>query len=268
MVLLFPFPALALGLGCNDTSPSPAHQELERETPYRKPGLREARRAEGPIEETDYKRSQLGKGVWLETKGDKRRVVVEATVCLREGAYGLECFLCRTGTKEHESVLHTDADAKVIHAGLLAAGAIPGSPVQYKEAGKEIITIPPSGQSIRVIVEYEERGRRVRVPAQEWVRNTQSKTAMKGEWVFAGSRLWKNEQTGATVYSASAEGGYICTSNVPTALLDVPFDSPKSLEGRSFEPFTEHIPPLDTKVMIILEPNQVATPATGRAHPN
>ena len=32
--------------------------------------------------------------LWLETKGEKRRVLVAAAVCLREGTYGLECLLC------------------------------------------------------------------------------------------------------------------------------------------------------------------------------
>jgi len=135
--------------------------------------------------------------------------------------------------------------------------------VQYKEISKEIVTIPPSGQSIQVTLEYENGNRRISVPAQEWVQNCKSKTAMKEDWVFAGSRLWNNPQTGKTIYGASAEGGYICTSNVPTALLDVPFDSPKSLEGRSFEPFTEHIPPLDTRVMVVLEPKFGPAPARG-----
>jgi hypothetical protein len=196
----------------------------------------------------------MGKGVWLETKGERRRVVVEASVCLREGEYGLECFLCRTGTKEHESVLHTSADAKLIHTGLLLTGAKPGSPVQYKEVGKEIVAVPPTGQPIQVTVQYEEKGKLMSAPAQDWVRNSKSKKAMREGWVFAGSHLWDNPNDDKPVYGASAEGGYICTSNVPTAMLDVPFNSPKSLENRSFEPFTEHIPPVDTKVSIILEP--------------
>jgi len=179
---------------------------------------------------------------------------VEASVCLRQGDYGLECLLCRTGTKEHESVLHTSADAKLIHAGLLATGARPGTPVQYKEVGTNFITMPPSGQPISIMLQYEENGRQVSVPAQQWVRNGKSGKAMKEDWVFAGSHLWRDPQNGHSVYGATAEGGYICTSNVPTALLDVPFNSPKSLEGRSFEPFTEHIPPLDTRVLVILEP--------------
>jgi hypothetical protein len=126
--------------------------------------------------------------------------------------------------------------------------------VQYKEVGKQFITVPPTGEPISVSLRYEDNGRQKSVPAQEWVRNGKSEMAMKEDWVFAGSYSWRDAPSGRSVYGATAEGGYICTSNVPTALLDVPFNSPKSLEGRSFEPFTEHIPPLETRVLVVLEP--------------
>jgi hypothetical protein len=251
--------ALAMLLGCSSLSckriePVSGEEVQSEAALLQRSASNPAVQAKEHNEKSALKRIPLGKGVWLETNKEKRRVLVEASVCLREGDYGLECLLCRTGTKEHESVLHTSADAGLIHAGLLAAGAQPGSPVQYKESGKEYIITPPSGQPISVMLQFEENGRRISVPAQEWVRNGKSGKPMKDDWVFAGSRLWRDSQTGHSVYGATAEGGYICTSNVPTALLDLPFNSPKSLEGRSFEPFTEHIPPLDTQVLLMLEP--------------
>src|SRR4051812_20802012 len=49
------------------------------------------------------------KTLFFETlPGGKRRVVVMAEVCLREGA--LEVFLCRNQTKEHEAILHAEFD--------------------------------------------------------------------------------------------------------------------------------------------------------------
>ena len=76
------------------------------------------------------KKVNLGKNVFLEIQGDKRRVVVEAAVCLRMGQ--LVQFLTRKNTKEHEAVLAADADARDIHAALIAAGAEPGKPVQFQ----------------------------------------------------------------------------------------------------------------------------------------
>src|SRR5438034_5550667 len=64
------------------------------------------------------KKVNLGKNVFLEVQGDKRRVLVEAKVCLRTGQ--LEQFLTRKGTKEHEAILAADVDARDIHAALVA----------------------------------------------------------------------------------------------------------------------------------------------------
>src|SRR5262249_34773637 len=146
-----------LSLACNDSNPGLA-QESQKSVREESQSVLQDRPTGEAKPKSGYKRSPLGKGVWLETKGDRRRVVIEATVCLREGEYGLECLLCRTGTKEHESVLHTSADARLIHAGLLATGAKPGSPVRYKEVGKEIITVPPTGEQVKVTLEYEKDG--------------------------------------------------------------------------------------------------------------
>ncbi len=174
---------------------------------------------------------------------------------MREGSYGLECLLCRTGTKEHESILHTLADAELIHAGLLATGAKSGHPVQYREENGKYFTVPPSGSNIEVLLEFTRDGKTMIVPAQSWVRNDKTHKEMTEKWVFAGSQLWDgSDDKKKKVYAATPEGAYICTSNVPTALLDVPISSPRSIESRSFEAFTERIPPEETPVMVILEP--------------
>jgi hypothetical protein len=233
-------------VGCFEQEPEPA-------APTKSQTKSESPKPEKTLG-VETRKAQLGKGVWLETAGRKRRVLVDASVCMREGSYGLECLLCRHGTKEHESILHTDCDAELIHAGLLAAGANPGSPVRYKETKDGYETIPPTGSTIKVTLEYEDKGRKISVPAQHWIRNGKTHKEMEGDWVFAGSMFLENpENKKKPVYAATPEGSYICTSNVTTALLDLPIKSPRAIEARSFEPFTEHIPPEDTKVTIILE---------------
>ena len=81
--------------------------------------------AKVPDSGPDLKKVQVGPQVWLEIQGRQRRVLVNASVCLREGNFGLECLLCKKNTKEHESPLVTEAEAHHIHAALLAAGAKP-----------------------------------------------------------------------------------------------------------------------------------------------
>jgi hypothetical protein len=43
-------------------------------------------------------------------------------------------------------------------------------------------------------------------------------------------------------------------SNFEDAMLDLPIVSPKDDADRSFEAFTDRIPELETKVVVILEP--------------
>src|SRR5947199_4789013 len=99
-----------------------------------------------PSAQEGWKRSKpLGENLWLETQGDKRRVLVAAAVCLREGTYGLECLLCKRGTKEHESLLVTTADARIIHFALEAAKIKAGAPVQFEPK-----FAPPKGDKVKV----------------------------------------------------------------------------------------------------------------------
>ena len=93
------------------------------------------------------------------------------------------------------------------------------------------------------------------MPAQKWIRQSKTKKDLEYDWVFAGSRLYKNpdEPEKRAIYLANNDGGVICIANVLSAMLDLPIDSPKGIEGRMYEPNTERIPALDTSVTIILE---------------
>ena len=78
---------------------------------------------------------------------ERKRLLLKTTVVQREAM--LEMFLCKVGTKEHETVVSIDSDAYVIHAGLLAIGAKPGDPVEFTPNYK-----PPTGQIIDIFVNW------------------------------------------------------------------------------------------------------------------
>src|SRR5687767_3885287 len=59
------------------------------------------------------KRVEIAKNIFLEVDGDRRRVLVLATVCLQRGP--LELLLTRANTKEHEAILAADVDARELH---------------------------------------------------------------------------------------------------------------------------------------------------------
>lgn len=252
-----------MGFGCEGerparsekARPTPAKLSETGQTQNRPPA--DAAQAIPTKSAESSKKVLLGRSVWFETEGDRRRVLVESTVCLREG--GLECLLCRSRTKEHESILATDADAEVIHAALLAAGAQPGAPVQYVEKQGEVVILPPTGSHMRISLRYENASKTVTVPAQQWILNAKTNKDLADEWVFAGSRLLPSleNENQKPIYAATSDGSYICVYNMPYAMLDLPVNNPnKDPEIRELQPQTDRIPPLGTKVILIIEPKR------------
>jgi len=195
----------------------------------------------------EIKKVPAGKNITFCIQGDKRFVQVECVVCLREGA--LEQLLTRKGTKEHEAILAADIDARDLHKALLTTGAEPGSPVQYQPRFKA-----PTGPTVKVSVQWEEKGKLRTEPAQKWVMNAMTNKELKSDWVFAGSRFVKAFDEGKPDYYLANDGDVVCVANFESALLDLPFNSSKADAERSFVAFTERIPPKDTKVILILEP--------------
>lgn len=190
----------------------------------------------------------VAKNIELEVRGKERRVLIAAEVCLREGM--LELFLCRKHTKEHEAILAADVDARKIHEALLLAGAEEGSPVSFHPKFRAA-----SGTKIKISVQYKDKNGKLRtVSAQSWIKNMKTEKALDSDWVFAGSHLVDNPLAPGKKHYLANDGDVICVSNFETALLDLPIKSPQDAADLIFNAFTERIPPLETKVTVILEP--------------
>jgi hypothetical protein len=215
-------------LGCDDAAPPRRETEMTLEV----------------------KKVPAGKNVTVEIQGTKRRVLIEARVCLREGQ--LEQFLTRARTKEHEAILAADVDARDIHKALLAAGAVAGSPVQFAPKYK-----PASGTPINVFVRWEDKGKLRTEPAQKWIVHAMSKKDLMHTWVFAGSHLVTDPEKVRPDYYLANDGDLICVSNFETALLDLPVNSPAEDADRIYIANTDRIPPRDTRVVVILAPAPV-----------
>ncbi len=184
--------------------------------------------------------------VWFDKS--HRQVVLVGEVC--QNRVPLELFACQRGTKEHESVISIDTKAYLVHAGLIAAGADPGNPVQFQPK-----FVPARGPEIEVTVVWKDQeGKRHQVRGQDWVRHMRTHKAMEYPWVFAGSRFSTDPQTGQQHYHADWEGDLICVSNFPDAVLDVPVASSDSNDALLFEAFTDRIPPVGTPVTLLLKP--------------
>jgi hypothetical protein len=182
--------------------------------------------------------------LWIDPK--RKLVVVDGSICLREGQ--LEAFACPRGTKEHEALVAVNCKPQFVHAALLAVGAKPGAPMQWDPYR------PATGTPVDVLVLWvDAAGKKCKARAQEWIKEASTGKAMPHSWVFAGSRVWTDEQTKQTYYSADG-GDFICVSNFPSAMMDLPIKSSQSNAELLFTAFTEHIPPLKTKVRLVLIP--------------
>jgi len=196
------------------------------------------------------------KTLFLEKKPDGgMRVLVVSEVCLREGL--LEVLVCKLRTKEHESILRVDLDPRYIHAALVATGAKVGSPVQFvNPKNGELEYKPASGQKIRVSVHYKRNSELQTHAAQDWILDKKTKKPMAHDWVFAGSRFIRNPDAPKDdpEYYCANNGEIICLSNFVDSMLDLPVEVSKDEIDLHFEPITKKIPPLKTKVWLILEP--------------
>lgn len=183
--------------------------------------------------------------IWIDAK--RKVVIVDGTICLREGA--LEMFACPRGTKEHESIVALHAKAWHVHAALLAVGATAGKPVSFDPTYR-----PATGSEIEVLIEWTDaEGKPHKARAQEWIKNAETGKELTHPWVFGGSTFWKDPTTGKDLYLAE-DGDLICVSNFTTATLDLPIKSTADAAGLVFSAFTDRIPPLQTKVRLTLRP--------------
>lgn len=286
--------------------------EKPTEPAVEKPGAGAS--AIGTIDTTEMKPLNPSKTVLLDVK--KKRLVLNGEVVLSTGL--LEMLICKARSKEHESIFSVDADAYVIHAGLLAIGAETGKPVRYEPK-----FAPPSGQIIDIFVSWTDKeGKPHRYKGQQLIRNavhryygaalsklpadfvmpaetelkydqvneeliwfgpmskaqrdallalSKDETYRKGiqnffedsqireldaDWVFAGSG-WYTHEDGTKTYLAEG-GNLVCVANFGDAMLDLSVESSAENDGLMYEPYTERLPPLGTKVTIELIPRAKA----------
>lgn len=181
---------------------------------------------------------------------DKREVILDAEVVLREGA--LELLLCPRRTKEHESILAADVAPRSFQLALLGVGAEPGAPAQFEPKFK-----PATGQRIAVWIEHEVEGKQERIDARQWIRQLDpmggAAKPMTADFIFAGSRFIKIPGERRARWLGD-DGDLVCVANFPGAVIDIAERSDNANEALLYEAWTERIPPKGTKVRVIFSP--------------
>ena len=179
--------------------------------------------------------------IWINR--DEQVVILDGYVAQRE--VPLEMFACPVGTKEHESVVAVLARSQLVHAGLLAINAKPGSTASFEPFK------PARGTTVRVYVLWlDSAGKTKGTLAQNWIRRSGTKYSMHWDWVFAGSKIYKDEE-GKEHYLGDS-GELISVSNFATSTMDVAVRSEQSNASLIFEAYTERIPPKYTPVRLVL----------------
>ncbi|MBN9120526.1 MAG: hypothetical protein J0I06_15465 [Planctomycetes bacterium] len=165
-------------------------------------------------------------------EGDARKVVrvgIACEVCLREGP--LEQFLCKKGTKEHEAIVRVDLDAELVHLAIIAAGGKPGTPTGFVDPKTEEPKHTP-----------------------EWIWDHKKKAPIPFQWVFAGSVFIKDpDNPNAKPHYGANSGDIFSISNFPYSTLEFPVQISKDEAQLTYEARTEKIPPLTSKVWVLLE---------------
>ncbi|QEG23239.1 YdjY domain-containing protein [Mariniblastus fucicola] len=187
---------------------------------------------------------RLGKNhIWVDPKN--KRVIVRGAICLQEGL--LEMFACPRQTKEHEAIISVHAKAQEAHASMLAIGIKPGKPMTWVEE-----YFPVDGPVIDIEIWWTDKdGKLVKRRAQDMIRNTDTGKAMASDFVFGGSKEIYDPHHKRNDYLADY-GPMINVANQPDAMIDVSIQSSAEAQGSLFEAFTENVPPVNTKVYVVL----------------
>ncbi|MDP6636617.1 MAG: YdjY domain-containing protein [Phycisphaerae bacterium] len=184
----------------------------------------------------------------------KRTISFSAEVCQREVM--LEFMICRTGTKEHESILRSDVLPSHIHGGLLAMGLTRGKPARWSTGRDGVSRFgPPQGPELDITLEWTDKdGKKHKDIAGAWLQGVgKKKLPAPKTWVFVGSDMLPDN-----TYAADINGEIVSVSNFSSSLIDVPFESSsKGGEGNVQAEYMANpkvVPPIGTKVKVTIAP--------------
>lgn len=196
-------------------------------------------------------------GIHIDLK--QKYIDLEATV-IRPTEEWLELLACTPGTKDHETIMTVTAQPSHIHIGLMLLKLKPGKPrrVFYDEEQEKWLVEDAVGSKVAITIVMDKDGKTVEIPANEWVINRETGKVLEGnEWIFAGSRLWKDERDPQSkpIYLADMEGTAISLVHFGNDLLvrDNDLEGGQG-GGNAFNLNVKAVPKAGTKVKIRLRP--------------
>lgn len=183
---------------------------------------------------------------------------LEAVACLESGI--LEYVVCRPNTFEHEAIFTTTAKPELVHAALLLIGVEP-NPQRHGLAElwfEKALKHEPS--RVKVEVEWKESGEITRVPMTSLLRKRRNlegsneNSKVKDAWVFAGSFIHQNPETGEREYAGNRSGILVGIWPNPSTVIQYGVAEGNPYEGKSLgvEIREDRVPKKGTKVSLVL----------------
>lgn len=184
------------------------------------------------------------------------------------GVTYLELLACRPNSFEHEAIVLSPITASNLHAALLLAGGLPGSPGRYTfdQTTKAVTPHAPTGAGVRIVVRWEEGGVRKERPLAEMVKDVKTGRSLAAtpgaRFVFAGSGFLKRKD-GTERYAADVSGSLIglCTFGDETVAWSRVVSPEESIDEPEWIVDPAGVPPKGTRVVVRLTLEAPPAPA-------
>jgi hypothetical protein len=186
-------------------------------------------------------------------------IEVDSEVVMRQGALELFAYSRAQVPKEHETILRTDVSCDRVYQALGLIGLSPGRPMRYDVKTKTVEL--PTGDPVNVLVRYVIERKTREQSACDWMLDAGTKKPMaRTHWLFTGSR---RDDDGR--FAANIEGTLVTVVDFPSSLLGLPASHSESDSQLWLVANTDAIPPIGTRVVMILRPAEKA-PTTAPGH--
>lgn len=172
---------------------------------------------------------------------DKREKSIRFPAFVNQVEGPIEYLIVTSSGKTHESLLRTQTEPFHIQIALLLLGA--------KDAGTNSFpaneTMPVPGTPILIELSWKAEGKEQQARAEEFVFNTQTKSAMStGPWIFNGSRVVDG------TFIAQEDGSIVSVMTDRDAVINNP--RPGRDNDKIWEVQGKNLPPLNSPVEVTM----------------
>lgn len=223
-MLLAALPFIVAGCGkraTKDDVPEPLPLSVER-ADSDLPGPVEPRDTL-PENDADGEFRSLLAAMGVDLDADGKKFSIKGWVNMQTGL--VEVFACAPEGKTHEAVVVLDCIPSGFHAGLLALGLTPGTPV---EVGTDGDYTRPTGDGVEIRVRWKNADGVDQIAhAEDWVWDKVKEASMpRSAWIFAGSFLQEAPGSpGDQTYAANYVKSLVTTYHDASSVVENPHNA-------------------------------------------